>query len=160
MAKVFLLCGKVCSGKTVYAHKLCNAKKACLLSVDEETLNVTETEQGTDSDEQVRIIKLKQLNRSLKLISKGKNVVLDWGFWTKRERKSVKEFYKENSIDLELHYICISDDLWNRRIDMRNALVLSKNTKAYFVDAGLKDKCKAMFEEPLPNEVDLIIYEE
>ena len=35
MAKVYLICGKLCCGKTTYAQKLCKENKAILLSVDE-----------------------------------------------------------------------------------------------------------------------------
>ena len=40
MAKVYLICGKICSGKTTYAEKLCAENDAVLLSVDEMTLTV------------------------------------------------------------------------------------------------------------------------
>ena len=38
MAKVILICGKICSGKTTYAKSLIKEKSAVLLSVDEITI--------------------------------------------------------------------------------------------------------------------------
>ena len=35
MAKVFLICGKICSGKSTYARKLMENRQAVLLSADE-----------------------------------------------------------------------------------------------------------------------------
>ena len=158
MAKVFLICGKVCSGKTEYSHRLCKDVDAHLLSVDEITLSDCKDQWNTDHDDYVKMVKQILLDRSLQLIAEGKSIVFDWGFWSKREREAVKEFFKSRSIDFELHYINVSDDLWNKRIESRNSLVLSKHSGSYFVDSGLKEKCLALFEEPCKDEVDLIIY--
>ena len=40
MAKVYLICGKLCCGKTTYSQKLCAENDAIVLSVDELTLTV------------------------------------------------------------------------------------------------------------------------
>ena len=50
------------------------------------------------------------MNKSLALIDKNINIVLDWGFWIRKERAFTKAFYKSRGIDCELHYIDISDD--------------------------------------------------
>lgn len=160
MAKVFMICGKICSGKTTYALKLRETEKACLLSVDALMLNSAKAEQNMCHDEQVMKIKNVLLERAERLIKEGESVVLDWGFWSKEERKAVKEYFMERSIDYELHYINISDNLWDKRILKRNNSIIDEKTKAYFVDKGLKDKCIRTFEEPSENEVDLMIWEE
>ena len=38
MAKVIMLCGKICSGKSTYANSISKQEKAVILSVDEITL--------------------------------------------------------------------------------------------------------------------------
>ena len=109
MSKVFLICGKICCGKTTYAQKLCNDNNAVLLSVDEITLALFGQHCGDKHDEYVKRTEEYLLNKSLELINKDINVVLDWGFWTKAERESAKGFYKSRNIECELHYIDISD---------------------------------------------------
>ena len=40
MSKVYLICGKICSGKTTYSKKICAENNAILLSVDEIMLSL------------------------------------------------------------------------------------------------------------------------
>ena len=86
MAKVFMICGKICCGKTTYAKKRCTDHNAVLLSVDEITLALFGQHCGEKHDEYVLNAKTYLLNKSLELINKNINVVLDWGFWTRKER--------------------------------------------------------------------------
>ena len=46
MAKIFLLCGKICSGKTYYARKFKEKYSAVILSTDEVTFDLIRNEQG------------------------------------------------------------------------------------------------------------------
>lgn len=150
MAKVFLICGKICCGKTTYAQKLCNENNAVLLSVDEITLALFGQYCG---DEYVEKTEKYLLNKSLELINNGINVVLDWGFWTKAERKYAKGFYKSRNIVCELHYIDISDETWKYRLNKRNCAVLANETSAYYVDDNLAAKFISIFEVPSEDEI-------
>ena len=40
MAKVILVCGRICCGKTTYAHRLAKERRAAVLSVDEVMLAI------------------------------------------------------------------------------------------------------------------------
>ena len=157
MAKVYLICGKICCGKTTYAQKLCNENNAVLLSVDEITLALFGQHCGDKHDEYVERTEKYLLNKSLELIENKINVVLDWGFWTKAERKAVKEFYKSRNIECELHYIDISDKTWKSRLHMRNNAVLANETSAYYVDDNLAEKFASIFEVPSEEEINKIL---
>ena len=141
MAKVYLICGKLCCGKTTYSQKICDENDAVLLSVDEMTLTVFGQNCGEKHDEYVLNAKKYLLNKSLALIDKNINIVLDWGFWTKAERESAKGFYKSRNIEYELHYIDISDETWKSRLHKRNNAVLAEETSAYYVDENFAKKC-------------------
>ena len=156
MAKVFLICGKICCGKTTYAQKLCNENNAVLLSVDEIMLALFGQHCGDKHDEYVERTEKYLLNKSLELIENNINVVLDWGFWTKAERKSVKEFYKSRNIECEFHYIDISDETWKNRLNKRNIAVLAEETSAYYVDDNLAAKFASIFEVPNEAEIDVV----
>ena len=156
MAKVYLICGKICCGKTTYAEKLCAENNAVLLSVDEITLALFGQHCGEKHDEYVERTEKYLFNKSLEFINKGINVVLDWGFWTKAERMAVKEFYKSRDIECELHYIDISDETWNYRLNKRNKAVLANETSAYYVDENLAVKFASIFEIPSEEEIDVI----
>ncbi|MBQ2759857.1 MAG: ATP-binding protein [Clostridia bacterium] len=156
MIKVYLICGKICCGKTTYAQKLCADNNAILLSVDEITLALFGQHCGDKHDEYVERAEKYLLNKSLELIENDINVVLDWGFWTKKERKSVKEFYKSRDIECELHYIDINDEIWKYRLNKRNIAVLADETSAYYVDENLAVKFASIFEIPSEEEIDVI----
>ncbi len=156
MAKVILICGKICSGKTTYAQKLCKENNAILLSVDEITLALFGQHCGDKHDEYVEKTEKYLLNKSLEFLEKSINVVLDWGFWTKTERKAVKEFYKSSGIECELYYIEISDETWKSRLHKRNNAVLAEETSAYYVDDNLAAKFSSIFEVPSEDEIDII----
>ena len=148
MAKVYLICGKLCCGKTTYSRKICAENDAVLLSVDEMILNVFGQSCGEKHDKYVNNTKKYLLNKSLELIDKNINIVLDWGFWTRKEREFIKDFYKSHGIDCELHYIDISDDVWKARIEQRNKSVLTDVTSAYYVDENLLARFNSIFEMP------------
>ncbi len=158
MAKVYLICGKICCGKTTYAQKLCDENNAVLLSVDEITLALFGQHCGDKHDEYVERTEKYLLHKSLELLSKNINVVLDWGFWTKAERQSVREFYKSRGIESEMHFVEISDETWKNRLNKRNMAVLAEETSAYFVDDALALKFASIFEVPGKNEIDIVYH--
>ena len=46
MSKVYLICGKICSGKSYYSKKLKEEVNAVILSPDEATYDLINNEQG------------------------------------------------------------------------------------------------------------------
>ena len=156
MAKVYLICGKICCGKTSYAQNLCNDNNAVLLSVDEIMLALFGQHCGDKHDEYVERTEKYLLNKSLELICKDINVVLDWGFWTKAERESAKGFFKSRNIECELHYIDISDEVWKSRLFKRNNAVIANEISVYYIDDNLAAKFASIFEVPSEDEIDVV----
>ncbi len=149
MAQVHLICGKICSGKTTYAKKLCKENNAILLSVDEIMLSLFDQCCGPELHmEYDRRIKGYLFDKSLEILKKGSDVVLDWGFWTKEERNSTKEFFKSRNIDCELHYVAVSDEKWKKQVNKRNNEILNKQTKAYYLELDRALYFASMFREP------------
>lgn len=156
MPKAYLICGKICSGKSTYAEQLRVQNNAVLLSTDEITLALFGQHCGDNHDEYVERAQNYLFNKSLELIEVGINVILDWGFWLKEERDYAREFYNSRNIECEFHYIDISDDTWKERLKKRNSEVLSETTSAYYVDDNLAEKFASIFEEPNTDEIDVI----
>ena len=148
MAKIFLMCGKICSGKTTYARKLREQNKAVILSADEIMLALFGSDAGDKHDEYVRRTKNYIFGKSAEILESDINVVLDLGFWAKRERDEAREFYGSRGIDFEFVYIDITADEWKRRLEKRNNAVLAGDDSAYYVDEGLMEKFEGMFEKP------------
>ena len=158
MSKVYLICGKICCGKTTYSKKLCQENNAILLSVDEIMLSLFDQCCGEKlHQEYERRIKDYLFTKSLEIIEKGFDVVLDWGFWTMEERESVKEFYKSRTIDCELHYIEISDETWEQQLNKRNKEILENKTKAYYLEHNRALEFASMFKKPDNEEIDIFV---
>ena len=158
MSKVYLICGKICSGKTTYAKKLCKESNAILLSVDEIMLSLFDQCCGPKlHQEYERRIKGYLFEKALEIIETKTDVVLDWGFWTKEERKATKEFFNSRNINCKLHYIAVSDENWEKQLNKRNNEILNNEAKAYYLKLERALEFAAMFNTPDDNEVDAFI---
>ena len=152
MAKVTLISGKICSGKSTLAEKLRLKKRAVVLSVDEITLAIFGQFIGEKHDEVVEKTQKYLFDKSLKLIECGVNVILDWGFWQRQEREEARNFYLEKGIETEFYYIDITEEEWKRRVAKRNQAIKENNLSAYFVDENLRIKFSNLFEPPTEDE--------
>ncbi len=155
MAKVYLICGKICSGKSTYAEQLRVQNNAVLLSTDEITLALFGQHCGDKHDDYVERTQTYLFNKSLELIEVGINVILDWGFWLRVERDYAREFYNSRNIECEFHYVDISDETRKARLKKRNGEVLAEETSAYYIDDNLAEKFASIFEEPSEDEIDV-----
>lgn len=159
MAKVILICGKICSGKTTYAHVLRQRCGGVVLSVDEIMLAMFGQHCGDRHDEYAANTQRYLLAKSAELIETGIDVILDWGFWTKSGREAVRAFFRERNIPFEFHAIDIPDETWRARLEKRNAAVLLDPTTAYYVDEALAARFESRFEMPDDGEIDVWVRE-
>ena len=160
MPKVLIMCGKICSGKSTYAEKLKLENKAVILSVDELTLALFENQAGEKLDFYVEKLKEYFLKKSLDIVEAGADVILDWGFWTKKERDYAREFYDLRNISYQFYYMNVGIDEWKKRILKRNQEIKREQLEAYPIDKGLLSKVERIFEEPDRKELkDMIIIE-
>lgn len=155
MAKVILLCGKICSGKSYYVDKLKKQINAVLLSCDEMMFDFAKDGFSEEHDLLVEKIKNYLYKKTVEIVHCGANVILDFGFWSKNEREHVSQYFSEEKINYEWHYIDISDKDWQINIGERNKLVLDNKVNAYYLDEGLMSKLNSLFEEPTDKEIDV-----
>ena len=153
MSKVIMTCGMVCCGKSTYAKKIQAEQNAVILSIDDITLTLFPEGSGELHDTYALRAEQYLLNLSIQILHAGTDVILDWGLWTRAMRNRIRQFYASHEgIQTELHYLRISPGEWKRRIEKRNA----SGEAAYYVDEGLLNKSKALFEEPSAEEVDVL----
>lgn len=155
MAKVIMLCGKIASGKSVYAKALCDRDRIVLLSVDELILSILGSELGERHDEIAERVQTYLFKKSLEMIRAGSDVLLDWNLGTKARRRAARTFYESRGIACEAHYIDVPDEVWHRNIEIRNRAVFEGNANAYCMDEGLMRKLEALFEAPEKTEIDV-----
>ena len=154
--KVFLICGKICSGKSYYAKKLKDKYNAVILSTDEVTFDLINNEQGEFYNIFAERVNLHLRKKAVEICKAGANVILDWGFWTRDNRIEITEYLKSFGIVYEWHYMDVDDDSWEKNIDERNRRIQEGNDGSdFFVDEGLKNKVLTLFEVPSEDEIDV-----
>ena len=107
MAKVIMTCGKICCGKTTYARRLEEELGAVILSIDEVMLALFPDGAGEMHDAYALRTEQYLLSLSLKILESGTDVILDWGLWTRAQRDRLREFYRANHFQSEIHYLRI-----------------------------------------------------
>lgn len=155
MAKAILICGKICSGKSYYSKKIIKNNNAVILSCDELMSDLFHPNENEYHDTYIDKIKKYLIKKSIEIINKGNSVVLDWGFWTKEERQSITQRYKDNNINVEWHYIDVSKEQWDKNIEKRNSDVINNKTTDFYIDEGLITKLNNLFEIPDKSEIDV-----
>ena len=157
MAKVYFICGKICSGKTRYARQLAGRERAVILSCDELDGEIFQHALGEAHDRVMADVHRYLHRKAIEIARAGASVVLDWGFWVAEERAHVSEMYRQAGVPFEWHEVRVSDADWARNIAQRNALVREKLCGDYFVDEGLLAKVNRLFEAPGDGEMDVVI---
>ena len=155
MAKLVLICGKLCCGKTTYAKRLAKKIHAVRLSCDDIMLSLFGKDLGDKHDEVAQRVQSFLFQQSLEMLEADVSVIVDFGFWRKAQRENFAAMYAKQGIIPEWHYIEVDDETWKRNIAKRNAAVMNNETLDYFVDEGLANKCTQLFEKPKYEEMDV-----
>lgn len=153
MAKIVLICGKICSGKSYYASRLKDELNAVVLSCDELMRDILPYDLGEQHDETAAKVRCYLHKKASELVKAGVNVILEFGFWGSEDRKSVSEYYSRRGIAYEWHYVDISDRDWLQNIEDRNRAVTQGLSKDYYLDEGLMHKLLSLFEKPGEDEI-------
>ncbi len=155
MAKLILICGKICSGKTTYAKSLLKEMRGILLSCDEITLSLFGQSIGENHDEIVDRTMKYLFNKSLEVLSAGINVVMDFGFWQRTDRREANDFYRQHGVTPQWHYVDVADDVWRVNLKKRNEALTAGANNDYYIDDNIAHKFWRMFEEPTQDEMDV-----
>ncbi|MBR3019439.1 MAG: ATP-binding protein [Clostridia bacterium] len=145
MADISLICGKICCGKSTFARKLAKEKNAVILSCDEIMTLFPEPEGDEAYAAVYRKVAACLLKKAVEIIACGTNVILDWGFWPKAERKKTTAFFARLGIPVQWYLLDVPEAEWRQRIAHRNA---APGPSDYFVDEGLLQKSIRLFEAP------------
>lgn len=156
MAKVIAICGKICCGKTYYSNQIKENEKAVILSCDELTKALFDNDLGEMHDEMTLRIRDYFKQKSVELVNAGCTVILDWGFWSSENRKSLTKYFQMQNIPCEWHYIDVDDRTWQKNIEERNRRILNgEGGSDYYLDEGLMSKLLSKWEAPPKDEIDV-----
>ena len=117
MSTLHLICGLPGSGKSTLAKKLESEHPALRLTPDEWMSRIL----GDGHNEAKRtVVETIQWEITEKALGLGIDVILESGFWSKKERDDLRAKAKAIGANTKLYYLDVSrDELWNR-IDRRN----------------------------------------
>ena len=151
MSKVIAICGKVGSGKTYYANQIINEKGGVLLSDDELLHDLFPGIHPKNHRDSIVKIDKYLLKKTISIVNSGCDVILDWGFWKKAERKEISNYFHKYNINVEWYYIDISNDVWKQNIQKRNTLNFNDGS-SFYLDEEIIKKVNEQFEEPDESE--------
>ena len=156
MGKVILICGKIASGKTYYANQIKEQKNAVILNTDELTYAMFDNEQGEKYMELAERANQYLMKKAIDIVRVGCNVILDWGFWISYNRRYMNEYFKNENIDVEWHYMDVDDYTWEENIKERNKKINDGlNKYDFYIDEGLRQELIENWETPTKEEIDV-----
>lgn len=140
---VYLLCGLPGSGKTTFAKQLEN-ENAIRLTLDEELFKMFGREFPSEQYNELEA-KTKEvlLRRAELLLTEGKPVILDWGFWKKKERDEITSFIQKNGGEAKLLYFKADPEVCFKRVQNRDLSVNHEINEEMFKNFSNQ------FEEPV-----------
>lgn len=152
--EVYLLVGKVASGKTTFARVMQAKGGGIFLSIDELQLAIFgehPTREQLDSSYEGCFEYQKRL--ALNLLKNGLDVYLDWGFWRQELRHDTHAFFKQEQVTVYQYYFDIPLSIRYERNRKRNLGCDQHSHKIEEKDIAFFD---SLFEAPKLYENDRV----
>ena len=148
-----IMCGLPGAGKTTRAKRLEREKPALRLSPDEWIAPLLQD--ASDLDELARLrapVENLQWRVAERVLDLGTDVVLEFGFWYRRNRLDCLSRARDLDVRVELYlFEAEKEELW-RRLSSRNAELPDAT---FHVSRGQLDRWYPLFEKPQPDELAL-----
>jgi predicted kinase len=147
MPTLHLICGLPGSGKSTLAKQLEQEHRALRLTPDEWMARIV----GDGYDEATRaVVEEIQWEIAQRVLSLGVDVVVESGFWSRRERDEFRARAAALGAKSKLYFLEVSREELSRRLALRNA-ALPPHT--FHVDDALIDIWWKQFEPPTADEL-------
>jgi predicted kinase len=149
MTILYLLCGLPGSGKSTRAAELEREHDAIVFSEDAWVTVLYGADNARDNDKRDRIKEI-QLALAMSLLSRGIDVVFDWGVWSRSERDFYRNVLAPIGATVQLIYLDVSIEELHRRIAVRN-----KNLPpdTFHIEPAELDQWATWFEPPDADEL-------
>lgn len=149
-ARLFLICGFIGSGKTTMATEVARREKALCLTLDEWVNKLYSPEankiKAFDPQERVKDV---MWQVAVKALALGISTVLDWGFWTKKERDQYREKAEKLGIKPTLIFVETPKEQCLARALQRNSDLDQRSVK---IDPDDFETWWSHFEPPSDEE--------
>ncbi len=151
MSKVYLVSGQIGSGKTTYSKLLEKKTGAIRFSPDEWMLKLYPFEISNDEFDYYFFICCDiAWDTAKKLVSKNIDIILDFGFWRKSERKKYTDMIEELGLDYKLFYIYCPEATIIDRLRKRNK---EKSEGSFYISDESFNYFSPGFEPPSQEEI-------
>ncbi len=151
MPTLHIICGVPCSGKSTLAKKLEKEHPALRLTPDEWMDRIV----GEGYNEQKReIIEKIQSEIAEQALRLGVDVILESGFWSRKERDKLRVMAKHIGAVTKVYYCEVPREELLRRLKARNA---NLPPYTFYIEDEHIERALKDFELPDRNEPDLII---
>ena len=145
---VTILIGRIASGKTFIAKRLKKKKPAVLLSCDKLMLTLFDDCLGENHNIMQAKCYRYLFGLSKEISAAGSDVILDFGFWTKEQRREAEDFYRSANIKLKRVYIVSENDERLLRLEKRNEAVKKEDGRHYIITPEMLEQFDKVFEVP------------
>jgi predicted kinase len=117
-----MICGLPGAGKTTLAREIERTRPALRLSPDEWIVHLLDHPDNEAELHRLRTpVETVQWEVALRVLALGVDVVIEWGFWGREERRMFRERAQATGARVELRYLDVGvEELW-RRLQARNA---------------------------------------
>jgi predicted kinase len=147
---LYLLCGKIASGKSTLARQLAERPATLLIALDHWMSTLFPTENKTIEDFARLSTRLRAAMgpHIVDILRRDLSVVLDFPANTVRWRGWMRSLIEEAGVAHELHLLDIPDEVCKQRLRQRNA----EGTHPYQVSDEIYDQFTGYFVPPGPEE--------
>lgn len=147
MSTLHLICGLPLSGKSTLAKKLARELPALRLTPDEWMQRIVGDGYNDEKRAAVEAIQWEIAEQVLRL---GMDVILEFGFWNRKERDDFKAKAKSIGAATRLYFLDVPRDELHRRLQERNKNLPPDTFPIKETDL---DEWIKQFEVPMPEEL-------
>lgn len=145
---VIMLIGRIASGKTFIAKRMKKKKPAVLLSCDKLMLTLFDDCLGEHHNAMQAKCHRYLFGLSKEISASGSDVILDFGFWTKEQRRETEDYYRAANIKLKRIYIVSDEEERKKRLKKRNEAVANAEGRHYIITPEMLERFDSVFEKP------------
>jgi len=152
MPTLYLMVGLPCAGKTTLARQLETEQSALRLTPDEWHIRLFGNE-AADKDHDARhdLIETLLWGIAARALQLGVNVILDFGFWSIREREDYRSRATQLGAGSQIHFLDVPEEVLLDRLATRNSHLTP--LEFYIPESSLKE-WGTWFEPPTPAELE------
>jgi predicted kinase len=152
MPTLILMVGLPCSGKTTLARQLETEQSALRLTPDEWHIRLFGNE-AADKDHDARhdLIETLLWGIAARALQLGVNVILDFGFWSIREREDYRSRAAQLGAGSQIHFLDVPEEVLLDRLATRNSHLTPLE---FYIPASSLKEWGTWFEPPTPDELE------